>query len=395
MSVLQYNSKKTIRLEKLLISKKNRFSTNSREKNEIKQELRDENILISGACGSIGKAFTSEIINYDFKNLYLLDKNENNLTQFNREIIYTQSLNMNIRKNIHYICSDLTSFNLDDFIQKNNISIYLNFAAVKHVRSEEELESALYMLKTNSIFFLPKKKNRLKRIFSISSDKSANPSSILGISKLLMEDKLAEYKDKYNSVSVSSVRFANVIFSEGSIFYHIKKQISQKKIFGIPDKIKRYFITYEEAVSLCFKSLLKKNDGFIVLPNKKKLGKIKYIKDYVVKLLKVYGYKPKFIVSLKNKNKNKIKTYFPVLITKNSIVGQKKFEVFSTNKEKIIKDYKDSSISKIRLKKNLKNKIFEKKLLKNNNVASLKKNLRKLFSNYRYTFKQNKISHIV
>ena len=78
MSVLQYNSKKTIRLEKLLISKKNRFSTNSREKNEIKQELRDENILISGACGSIGKAFTSEIINYDFKNLYLLDKNENN-----------------------------------------------------------------------------------------------------------------------------------------------------------------------------------------------------------------------------------------------------------------------------------------------------------------------------
>lgn len=393
MNVLQYNSKKIVKLEKLLISKKNRFSPNLLEKNEIKQELRNENILITGACGSIGKAFTTEIINYNFKNLYLLDKNENSLTQFNREIIYSQALNMNINKNIHYICSDLTSINLDNFIRKSNISIYLNFAAVKHVRSEEELDSALYMLKTNSILFLPKKKYGLKKIFSISSDKSANPFSILGISKLLMEDKLAEYKDKFSSVSVSSVRFANVIFSDGSIFCHIKKQISQKKMFGIPNKIKRYFITHEEAVSLCLKSLLKKNDGFIVLPNKKKLGKIKYIKDYVVKLLKVYGYKPKFISSLKNQIK--IKTYFPVLITKSSIVGQKNFEVFSTNKEKIIKDFKDSSISKIRLKRNLKNRIFEKKLLKNNNLVSLKKNLRKLFSNYKYNFKQNRISHII
>ena len=83
------------------------------------------------------------------------------------------------------------------------------------------------------------------------------------------------------------------------------------------------------------------------------------------------------------------------MITKSSIVGQKKFEVFSTNKEKIIKDFKDSSISKIRLKRNLKNRIFEKKLLKNNNLASLKKDLRKLFSNYKYNFKQNRISHII
>ena len=154
MNVLQYNSKKIVKLEKLLISKKNRFRPNLIEKNEIKQELRNENILITGACGSIGKAFTTEIINYNFKNLYLLDKNENSLTQFNREIIYSQALNMSINKNIHYICSDLTSINLDNFIRKNNISIYLNFAAVKHVRSEEELDSALYMLKTNSILFL-------------------------------------------------------------------------------------------------------------------------------------------------------------------------------------------------------------------------------------------------
>tara|TARA_B100000780_G_C21093709_1_gene440912 strand:+ start:407 stop:1588 length:1182 start_codon:yes stop_codon:yes gene_type:complete len=393
MKTLQYRSKKTIKFEKLLVSKKNRFSLSISETNEIKEDFKNENILITGASGSIGKAFTTKILSYDFKNLYLLDKNENNLTKFNRQIIYFQSVAGGIKKNIHYICSDLTSINLNNFVQNNKITIYLNFAAIKHVRSEEELDSALYMLKTNSILFLPHKKNNLKKIFSISSDKSVNPFSILGISKLLMENKLAEYKKRYNSVFISSVRFANVIFSEGSIFEHIIKQIFKKEVFGIPNKVKRYFITHEEAVSLCLKSLLKKNDGYIVIPNKKKLGKIQYIKNYTIKLLKANGYKAKFISSLKNNFT--IKSYFPVLFTNSSIVGQKSFETFSTEKENIIKDIKDNCISKIKLTTNIKKRINEKKLLKNNTLESLKKDLKKLVLNYKYNHKQSRVSHII
>ena len=393
MRKLQYQTKKIIKLERLLVSNINRFCLTNPEKKEIKNDFKNQNILITGASGSIGKAFTAEILNYDFKNLYLLDKNENNLTKFNREIIYFQSLYKNIKKNIHYICTDLTSFNLDNFIKNNKINIYLNFAAIKHVRSEEELDSALYMLKTNSISFMPKKKNKLKKIFSISSDKSANPSSILGISKLLMENKLAQYKNRYSSVCISSVRFANVIFSEGSIFEHIIKKISKKEIFGKPNKIKRYFITHEEAVSLCLKSLLKKNDGYIIVPNKKKIGKIHYIKDYVIKLLKAHGYKTRFIFSIKNGFK--IKSSFPVLITTSSLVGQKSFEVFLTNKEKKIKDKKDNTVFKIKLSNNLKKKNLDKKILKNSTLEILKKNLKKLVSQYRYSPRQNRISHII
>ena len=208
-----------------------------------------------------------------------------------------------------------------------------------------------------------------------------------------MENKLAEYKNRYSSVCTSSVRFANVIFSEGSIFEHIINQISRKEIFGIPNKIKRYFITHEEAVSLCLKSLLKKNDGYIIIPNKKKLGKIQFIKNYTIKLLKANGYKAKFISSLKNNFK--IKSYFPVLVTSSSLVGQKSFEVFSTNKEKMIRDTKDNSILKIKLLNNLKKKVIEKKLLKNNTLESLKKDLKKLILHYRYNRKQTKVSHII
>jgi hypothetical protein len=84
-----------------------------------------------------------------------------------------------------------------------------------------------------------------------------------------------------------------------------------------------------------------------------------------------------------------------VLVTSSSIVGQKNFEVFSTNKEKIIRDKEDSSVSKIELKRNLTKKLIEKKLLKNNTLESLKKDLKKLVLNYRYSRKQNRVSHII
>ena len=71
------------------------------------------------------------------------------------------------------------------------------------------------MVKTNSLKFIEKnlsKKNNLKQVFSISTDKSANPSSILGVTKKLMEYKLCDFK-KNKNIFVSSVRFANVSFS--------------------------------------------------------------------------------------------------------------------------------------------------------------------------------------
>ena len=83
---------------------------------------------------------------------------------------------------------------------------------MKHVRSEEYLDSLKYMFKTNSANFCPRKKNYLKIFFSISSDKAVLPQSFLGISKYFMEEKIAEFAKKNKSVSVSTVRFANVCF---------------------------------------------------------------------------------------------------------------------------------------------------------------------------------------
>ena len=91
---------------------------------------------------------------------------------------------------IEFICNDLNLLDIQKFIKQKKINHYLNFAAIKHVRSEENLISAKYMLQTNSFNFIPKNLDKikdLKTFFSISTDKAVNPSSLLGISKRIME----------------------------------------------------------------------------------------------------------------------------------------------------------------------------------------------------------------
>ena len=180
------------------------------------------------------------------------------------------------------------------------------------------------MFKTNSISFIPKKLVNLKKIFSISTDKTVNSSSMLGISKYLMEMNLGKYKMK--NISASSVRFSNVAFSNGSILKYVIDKLLQKKDFGVPENIRRFFITHSEASNLCFKSLLKRNNKKIVIPNSKILNKDFLLTELAEKIVKKYNLKPKFYKkrNIKNNYRNKI-CY--IMLTSISD-GQKSFEEF-------------------------------------------------------------------
>jgi len=369
--------------ENKFISKKDRCKISDIDKKELKKDFYNSNILILGAAGSIGNTFTKRLIEFEFKNLYLIDKNENDLTGLNREIVLTTKYEKIIK--IRYICSDLTLMNIDNFIKKNKITHYLNFAALKHVRSEEELISLKYMFLTNSKNFLPLKKHSLKKVFSVSTDKTVNSTSLLGMSKMLMEKKLSKFKKDNSKVFVSSTRFANVSFSNGSILKYVVDRISEKKIFGIPRTIRRYFITHEEASSLCFKSLLKRNNNMILIPNKKFLSKEYLIKDIVVKILKIDKYKPYFLNTINaHKNKNiKINKSYPVHLTEPNTDGQKLYEEFYENSEKVYPDKKDKTISKVMLPiSGDVNKIVNN-VLKFGDINKIKSYLTKNFKSYK------------
>jgi len=376
------------RLEKIIISNKDRYKLNFTEKSEIKKTLFNQNILIVGACGSIGKKFTKQIYKFNFKKIYLLDKNENELVELNRDLVL---LNIKKVKKTQFVCTDITSFNLDGFLLNNKITHYYNFAAMKHVRSEEYLDSLKYMFKTNSDKFCPTKKNHLKLFFSISSDKAVLPQSLLGISKYFMEEKISSFSKKNRSVFLSTVRFANVCFSEGSYLKYVKERIEKKISFGLPINIKRFFITHEEAISLCFKAILKRNKNKILMPSDRILNEEYKLSSLVKKLLYIYGYKIKYskrILSVK-------KSFFPVVIINDNLEGQKNYEEFyNKNRDQVTYD-KDNQTMKIELINNIDVDLIVKKIQKQKTKNEIIKLIQKKIKTFIPKKNSIKVSHLI
>ena len=376
--------------EKNTITKVNRFKISKKDLDELKKSFKNKIILISGAAGSIGSQFSKDIFNYNLriKKIIFFDKDENMLTELNRDLLLLKNFRKTKRE---FVCSDLNSIDITDILLKEKVEFYLNFAAIKHVRSEENIQSIKYMFKTNSINFIPRKFKGLKKIFSISTDKSVNPSSILGVSKDLMEMHLSKFKN--NNTFVSSVRFANVAFSNGSILKYVVDRLIKKKKFGVPENIKRFFITHKEASNLCFKSLLKRNNKKIVIPNPKNLNKDYLLTNVVERIVKKFNFKPKFYKKIKKIDNYKGKTCY-ILLTSISD-GQKSFEEFVSKKEIIFID-EDKSICKVDLP-NYHNKLkfILDKILNFNNINKLKKYLSKEFKDYEPPKKYAKISRTI
>lgn len=374
-------------LEKKLISSKNRFSLNIIQNKEINRTLNGSNILIIGAAGSIGSEFSLELLKKKFKKIFLLDKDENELTELNRKINLSNFKKIN---KLEYICSDVINFPLQRFVKKKHINHIFNFSALKHVRSEENILSLQYMFDVNSIYFLNKKfPKNLKSIFSISTDKVNKPQSILGISKKLMENVLAEIKSKNPKIHVSSVRFTNVSFSKGSILKNIFDKAIEGKVLGLPKHVNRYFITHNEAVTLCLKTLLKDNNGFIVQPSPNHTGKNLSIYNLSLKILKLLNLNPV-------RKKNFLKENEIQIILQSSISqGQKITEDLSSDNEIYLSIKNDKSIIKtkfLRLK-NLSQILRELKVI--NSRAKIVRIAKKIYKYYNFDNSRSKISYTI
>ena len=365
-------------IERKIFGKKNRFEITKIEFDELKKDFKESNILITGAAGSIGSIFTKELKNFDFRNIYLLDKDENLLADLARSVnlIFKKKI-----KKVSFICCDLNSINLKLFLKKKNITHYFNFAALKHVRSEETFESSMYMFKTNCIYpfnfgKLSNYKN-LKKIFFISTDKAVYPLSVMGLTKKIMENNLSIIKKKYPKKFVSSVRFANVCFSNGSLLKSIYEKTKDKIPFGVPSNVERYFIKQKEAANLCMKALLKKCDGKILVPSYRSVGKAYNLKQIAKLIVIQLGKKPLFVSKLSKNRKNKQL----IVLHKKKIMGQKLIEKMY-EKNEVVKNFdSDKSLLLSPLKETIKTKSINKRILNSKNIYELRKILKKISNN--------------
>jgi len=309
------------------------INIHSEELNEI---VSCSTFLVIGGAGSIGQAVTKEIFKRHPKKIHVVDISENNLTELVRDI----------RSSFGYIEGDFKTFALDigskeydAFIENDGKYDYvLNLSALKHVRSEENPFTLMRMIDVN-IFNTDKTichaiKNQTKKYFCVSTDKAANPANMMGASKRIMEMFLMR---RSSSINISTARFANVAFSDGSLLHGFNQRIEKRQPIAAPNDIKRYFVTSQESGELCLMSCIFGQNRDIFFPKLSEALHLISFSDIAVKYLRDKGYEP-YLCKSEEEARELVKTLpeqrqWPCLFLESDTTGEKDFEEFFTDKE--------------------------------------------------------------
>ena len=303
---------------------------------EIENSINDKSILIIGAAGSIGSAVVKKIMNYNPKKLFLVDNNENGLVDLIR---YLRSSAQNINKTeVKLLPSSVDSEIFKLFIKNNKpFDSIFNFAARKHVRTEEDVYSSLLLFKINLIDTF----NLLNYIdehqisskyFSVSTDKAADPFNLMGASKRLMESAIFSSKvDSY------STRFANVAFSKGSLLASFPQRIENNQPIPVPNKIKRFLITESEAAEICLLSAFTTPKNSVLIPKMGLLEEIE-LKNILVNYLETQELVPEYFDDKESaleflNQKSSLDNRYPVVVTEPLTTGEKISEKFLASNE--------------------------------------------------------------
>lgn len=216
----------------------------------IKDALRNQRILVIGAAGSIGSAFVRELIRYRPRLLHLVDISENNLAELVRDY---RSSGCNLPNEFATFALDFGRLEMRNLLKTQDYDYVLNFAALKHVRSERDPYTLMRLFDVNvlsnaRLIMWLKETHIPKKIFAVSSDKAVRSGNLMGGSKAFMERVFLAHSDE---IPFGSARFANVAFSDGSLLYGFKQRLEKRQPITAPDDVRRYFISHQEAGQLC------------------------------------------------------------------------------------------------------------------------------------------------
>ncbi len=222
----------------------------SQFQSELQSNIRDKNILVIGGAGTIGSHYIKAILPYQPHSLTVVDYSENGLTELTRDLRSQKGLY--IPENYITYPFDFGSSVFQKLMDENYYDIIACFAAHKHVRSEKD-HLAIEAMVNNNVFNTYKLiqlalKKQPSHFFSVSTDKAANPVNVMGATKKLMEKVLLAYSTE---IKISTARFANVAFSNGSLLDGFISRIMKRQPLSAPADVRRYFVSPEEAGQLC------------------------------------------------------------------------------------------------------------------------------------------------
>ena len=305
---------------------------------ELSSIVSESSFLVLGGAGSIGQAVTKEIFKRNPKKLHVVDISENNMVELVRDI----------RSSFGYIDGDFQTFALDigsleydAFIKADGKFDYvLNLSALKHVRSEKDPYTLMRMIDVN-VFNTDKTIQQsidagAKKYFCVSTDKAANPVNMMGASNRIMEMFLMR---KSEQMAISTARFANVAFSDGSLLHGFNQRIQKRQPIVAPNDIKRYFVTPQESGELCLMSCIFGENRDIFFPKLSEALHLISFADIAVKYLEQLGFEP-HLCETEEEARQLAHTLpeqrkWPCLFTASDTTGEKDFEEFFTDTEEL------------------------------------------------------------
>lgn len=304
---------------------------------QLNKQVNGRRILVIGGAGSIGGAVVHKLADSNPAALHIVDQSENNLAELVRDL-RSRAKGLDVE--------DFRTYPLDYGSQPMRMllddlppyDVVMNFAALKHVRSEKDIYSLLQMLDTNvvkQVRFMRwlKELNFTGRYFCVSTDKSANPVSLLGASKRLMEHVI--FSDQVVpgfEGQVTSARFANVAFSDGGLLFAFLNRLRKRQPLAAPKDTRRYFVSLEESAHICLLAALLAKPRTIVVPRLNPAEDLQYLDRIAVKVLKYFGLEPAIYEDEEAARlavgKDLDHSHYPLLLTPLNTSGEKPFEEF-------------------------------------------------------------------
>jgi FlaA1/EpsC-like NDP-sugar epimerase len=324
-------------LEKVLGRKQSMFSIDlGNNSNKLSENIENKKLLVIGGAGTIGSSFIKAALVYKPAKLVVVDINENGLTELVRDLRSSQDQFIP-QELITYPVSFANPVFKKIFIAHGPFDIVANFAAHKHVRSEKDIYSIEALVQNNLINakdvldllvdFPP------EHFFCVSTDKAANPVNIMGASKKMMEEMILSYSKKFK---ISTARFANVAFSNGSLLDGFLRRIEKEQPLSCPSDVTRFFVTPRESGEICLMACILGNTSEIFFPKLNMVQDLINFSNIYPTLLNEMEYEA-IICNSEIEARNSMyllkQKKYPVHLFKTDTSGEKLYEEFYTETE--------------------------------------------------------------
>ena len=252
---------------------------------EISDYLVNRRVLVTGAGGSIGSELCRQLVRFNPSEIIMLDRDESALHEVQLSI-YGRAL-LDTPQTVLADLRDERAIN--EVFDSRKPQVVFHAAALKHLPLLERYPHEAYqtnVLGTATVLNAAQRTG-VEVFVNISTDKAANPISVLGFSKKIAERLTADVASRTNQGKYISVRFGNVLGSRGSVLMSFRDQIAKGGPVTVTHRgVTRYFMTISEAVQLVVQAGAIGRSGEVLVLD---MGKPVNIHDVAEQLVKNSG----------------------------------------------------------------------------------------------------------